>query len=603
MMLKMVLAATAAVVLSTAALAQPAAEDARLEAFLNAEFEQQVAQAPQTATQLGRKDFQDKLNDYSEAGAIKRLEWRRASTARMKRQFDRAKLSPEGQLNYDLWAVQLERAELQAKYRAYTPLGGWSSPAYAQLPNFLINNHLVDTAADMKGYNARLRAMGAALDQMLANDQASARKGIRAPRFFYERVIVGARGMITGQPFDAAGPDSPLWADAKAKVAKLQTAGKVTTAEAAALLDETRAALTGQVKPAYERTIAWVRSDIEKAPRSGPLGALTLPEGKAYYAATLKLQTTTDLTADQIHELGLSEVKRIQAEQDAIARKEGVADANAFYAELARRDPRQPYTEAQRAEVLAISNGHVARARAALAPYFGLLPAYRMEVVREPSFSEVAGGAAHASAPSPDGARPGRVYLHMLGQTPSKDGLASLMCHEAVPGHVMQGDIAVRQKGGPTFRKLGFGYAAFSEGWGLYAEALCKEMGVFQTTAQDFMRLDAELFRAARLVTDTGLHAKGWTEEQAVAYLIETAHRSPDSARSETRRYITNPGQATSYKVGMLKIQALRREAEQALGPKFDIKGFHDLVIGAGSMPLSLLETRVKAWVAARKTR
>jgi uncharacterized protein (DUF885 family) len=189
----------------------------------------------------------------------------------------------------------------------------------------------------------------------------------------------------------------------------------------------------------------------------------------------------------------------------------------------------------------------------------------------------------------------------MLGTTPSKPGLASLMCHEGIPGHVMQGDIAVRQTGGPTFRKLGFGYAAFTEGWGLYAEALCKEMGVYEDTAQDFMRLDAELFRAARLVTDTGIHAEGWTEEEAVKYLIETGRRPPDQARSETRRYITNPGQATAYKIGMLKIQSLRREAETALGPKFDIKGFHDLVVEAGSMPLSMLETRVHAWIAARK--
>jgi uncharacterized protein (DUF885 family) len=438
------------------------------------------------------------------------------------------------------------------------------------------------------------------MDQAIARQKRAAEDGIRAPRFGYERTIAGSRDLVTGQPFADSGKDSPLWADAKAKAAKLVSSGKMTQAEADKALAETRATLVSQVKPAYERIVGWAEGDIANA-KSGKVGALTLPDGAAWYAASLKLQTTTDLTADQIHKLGLSEVKRIQGEQDALAQKAGFKDADAYYAELNRIDPPLPYTDARRAEILAASNANLARARTKLPGFFGKLMQYRVEVVREPSFSEVAGGAAHAAAPSADGSRAGRVYLHMLGATPSRPGLASLMCHEGIPGHVMQGDIAVRQAGGPTFRKLGFGYAAFTEGWGLYAEALCKEMGVYEDTAQDFMRLDAELFRAARLVTDTGIHADGWTEEEAVKYLIGTGRRPPDQARSETRRYITNPGQATAYKIGMLKIQALRREAETSLGPKFDIKGFHDLVVEAGSMPLSMLETRVHAWIAARK--
>ena len=192
-------------------------------------------------------------------------------------------------------------------------------------------------------------------------------------------------------------------------------------------------------------------------------------------------------------------------------------------------------------------------------------------MVREPSFSEVAGGAAHAAAPSPDGVRPGRVYVHMLGVTDDPADVTDLMCHEGVPGHVMQGDIQVRQKGNPKFRSA-YRYVAYGEGWALYAEALCKEMGVYPDVASDFFRLDAELFRAARLVVDTGIHAKGWTEDQAVDYMIKTGRRPPDQARSEVRRYITLPGQATGYKIGMLRIMELRRKAEKALGPKFDIK-------------------------------
>jgi len=226
-----------------------------------------------------------------------------------------------------------------------------------------------------------------------------------------------------------------------------------------------------------------------------------------------------------------------------------------------------------------------------------MLPAYRIEVVREPAFSEVAGGAAHASSPSPDGTRPARTYVHLVGNTPDPAALYTLMCHEAVPGHNMQGDIQVRQRGGPKFRSV-TGYVAFGEGWALYAEALCEEMNAFPDIAADFMRLDAELFRAARLVTDTGIHALGWTEDAAVTYMNTTGRQPMQRSRSEVRRYITLPGQATGYKIGMLKIMAERKKAQDALGSKFDIKGFHDLLIASGSQPLSILERRVDEWIA-----
>jgi len=259
-----------------------------------------------------------------------------------------------------------------------------------------------------------------------------------------------------------------------------------------------------------------------------------------------------------------------------------------------------PYTDALRADYLKRANDAVAHNRTLLPAFFGQLPQYRAEVIREPSFSEVAGGAAHASGPSPDGTRPGRVYVHLTGLTDDPAAVYDLMCHEGIPGHVMQGDIQARQSVGPKFRKS-YGYVAFGEGWGLYSEALCKEMGAYPDIAADFMRLDAELFRAARLVIDTGIHADGWTEDQAVDYLTKVGRQAPDHARSEVRRYITLPGQATGYKIGMLKIMELRHKAETALGPKFDIRGFHDLLIGSGSQPLSVLERRVDAWIASRK--
>jgi uncharacterized protein (DUF885 family) len=383
-------------------------------------------------------------------------------------------------------------------------------------------------------------------------------------------------------------------------VGRLKSSGKITAAEADTLLAETRAALL-TIKPAYARVIAWAQADLPSAP-SGRVGAISLPNGAEYYAAALKLNTTTDLTADQIHKIGLSEVARIEAEQDALARKAGFKDRIAYYADRERRNPPKPWTDENRAAYLKAANAVLAHNRTLLPKYFGLLPEFKMEVVREPSFSEVAGGAAHAAGPSRDGLRPGRVYVHLLGTTddPAPDAMIDLMCHEGVPGHVTQGDIQVHQSAGPKFRQTAR-YVAFSEGWGLYSEALCKEMGAFPDIANDFMRLEAELFRAARLVVDTGIHAEGWTEDKAVAYMIETGRASPDQARSEVRRYITLPGQATGYKIGMLKIVELRHKAEKALGPKFDIRAFHDLLIGSGSLPLPILERRVNEWIATQK--
>lgn len=601
--LALVLAAAPA----TLALAQPSAppvaaptptsEDQRLTAFLDAEFAADLKLRPQLATRLGMKEGQDRLDDNSEAGQLARLEARRASVARMKAQFDRARLSASGQTNFDIWQTELDRAELQYKYRRFAPpFYSFLYSAHTTLPDFMINTHTVADAADMRAYNARLKAIPAALDNAMALSRQSDAAGIRAPRFQVERMISGSRTLTSGAPYDA-GKDSPLWADAQAKVAKLRAAGKVTPAEADALLADARASILG-LKPVYERVVALAQSELPRAP-SGRVGAVSLPGGLDYYANALKINTTLDLTAAQIHAIGLKEVARIEGEQDALARQAGFANRQAFYADREKRFPPTDYTDATRQEYLTRANAAIARNRELLPARFTKFPQYKMEVVREPSFSEVAGGAAHASGPSPDGVRPGRVYVHLLGKTEDPAAVYDLMCHEGVPGHVMAGDIQARQTGTPKFRRAG-GYVAFNEGWALYSELLCKEMGAYPDVAADFMRLDAELFRAARLVVDTGIHAQGWTEEQAVDYMIKTGRQAPDNARSEVRRYITVPGQATGYKIGMLKIMELRAKAQQALGPRFDIKAFDDLIIAEGSQPLPVLERRVANWIAVQ---
>ncbi|TAD75922.1 MAG: DUF885 domain-containing protein [Sphingomonadales bacterium] len=594
-----VLPAGAALAQTAAVPATAQSEDVRLTAFLDAEFAEHVKRQPQLATRLGLKEGGDRWNDTSDAAAKAEVEWRKASAAKMRAAFDRAKLSPEAQVNFDIWALEAERTELSYANRIYRPpFYSRLYSAHSQLPDFLINTHTVADAADLKNYIARLRGLPAVLDMAIERTKASQAAGINPPRFQIETIIAGSKQLTSGAPFEASDPGAPdaaLWADVKAKTEALVASGKLTRAEADTLIGEARQAVLA-LAPAYGRVIAWAEASLPTAP-SGKVGALTLPDGLAYYENELKLVTTTDMTAAEIHATGRAEVARIEAEQDALAKQAGLADRHAFYAERAKLNPPRQYDDAARKEYLDTANAFVARTRTLLAPYFGTLPAYGIEVVREPAFSEVAGGAAHASAPSPDGKRPAKTYVHLVGTVPDPAAMYTLMCHEAVPGHNMQGDIQVRQQGGPKFRAV-TGYVAFGEGWALYAEALCKEMNAFPDIAADFMRLDAELFRAARLVVDTGLHAMGWTEDEAVTYMNTTGRQPIERSRSEVRRYITLPGQATGYKIGMLKIMELRARAEKTLGAKFDIKGFHDLLIASGSQPLSILERRVDEWIA-----
>lgn len=571
------------------------AEDARLTAFLDAEFAEWLTLQPQLATRLGIKQGGDKWNDISDAAAAGELAWRKASADRMRAQFDRARLSPEAQVNFDIWALEAERAELAHANRLYRPpFYSRLYSAHSQLPDFLINTHSVADAIDLTNYIARIQGMPAVLDVAIERTRASQAAGINPPRFQIETIIAGSRKLTSGAPF-GDGPDAALWADVKAKTEALVADGKLSRKDADGMLEGARAAILA-LAPAYARVIAWAEESLPTAP-GGVVGALTLPDGAAYYARELALNTTTDLSAEQIHAIGRSEVARIEAEQDALAQQAGFADRHAFYAERARIHPPRPYDDERRQQYLGTANAFVAHTRTLLEPWFATLPAYGIEVVREPAFSEVAGGAAHASAPSPDGTRPARTYVHLVGTAPDPATMYTLMCHEAVPGHNMQGDIQVRQQGGPKFRAV-TGYVAFGEGWALYAEALCKEMGAYPDIAADFMRLDAELFRAARLVVDTGLHALGWSEDQAVEYMNTTGRQPIERSRSEVRRYITLPGQATGYKIGMLKIMELRARAEEQLGERFDIKGFHDLLIASGSQPLSILERRVEDWIA-----
>jgi uncharacterized protein (DUF885 family) len=577
-----------------------AVESKKLTDYLNAEFEEELAMSPMSLTQMGRKEQYDKLDDFSEADVQKQLEWRRQSVADMKAQIVPARLSPDAQTSWDIWTSELERAELRAKWLRSAYVYGYSGP-HTDIPNFLITYHKVEEPSDMDAYIARLGEVGRAIDQLTERAKLAAAEGVRAPKFGYDRTASQSRNIITGAPFGGAG-DSPLWADLNEKIGYLLASDRANDAQAAAWKTAAEAALRGKVKPAYERLIAWLDEDSANA-QSGKVGALTLPNGAEWYNVSLELLTTTKMTADEIHDLGLKEVERIHAEMDRIRLATGFqGDAKAFF-EFMRTD-RQfylPNTDAGRAEYITKAEGYLKAMEAKLPEYFGRLPKAPLIVKRVEAFREVPGGAAHYFRPTPDGSQPGIFYAHLSDMSAvSVWALESLSYHEGVPGHHMQIAIQNELTDIPLFRTQ-YGYSAFSEGWGLYAEDLGKTMGFFTDPYNDFGRLSSELWRAVRLVVDTGLHAKGWTEEEAVAWALANSPRPEAAVRSEIRRYLLWPGQATTYKIGMITIQKLRDEAKAALGDKFDWKGFHDTVIGGGGMPLPVLEKRIRAWIETQK--
>ncbi|HEY8617793.1 DUF885 domain-containing protein [Phenylobacterium sp.] len=590
-----------ATALAGPALAQGASEaDRRLTAFLDAQFEEEVRMDPEWLTRLGRKERYSELTDRSEAFLDRQLAWRRQSVAKMKAQFAGTKLSDEARTSYDMWALELERAETDARWRRRNYIFVRGGPQ-SGLPNFLINEHAVADAADMEAYVARTRAIGPALDQALVRARRAAAEGVRPPRFAFDQALEEVKRLTTGAPFDGGG-DSALFADAKAKVAALRKAGKIDQARADRLLGSQAQAMTGSMKPAYERVAAWLTAEREKT-TAEPQGAHALPNGRDYYQALVRLQTTTGMTPDQIHELGLSEVKRIRAEMETLKAKIGFTGSlEEFFAHMrTEKSFFLPNTEAGRATYLKAAEDYLAGIHARLPEQFGRLPKAPLIVKRVEAFREEAGGAAHYNSGAPEASRPGIFYVHLadMGGTPTFE-LEGTAYHEGWPGHHMQIMLAQEMTGQPAFRGH-YGYGAYIEGWGLYSELLAKEMGFYKDPYSDFGRLGREIWRAIRLVVDTGLHHKGWSEAQALEFYTANSPQPASKIRSEIRRYLVNPGQATSYKVGMVKILELRARARQALGPRYDQKGFHEAVLGAGSLPLDILEARVDRWIASRR--
>ena len=573
-------------------------EDTRLAAFFEQAFQERIALSPQTMTSLGLKTDYDRLDSVTDAAAERSLALAERQLAQLNDQFNPRTLSEQSRLSWRLFEYGVEQARLSNQWRNWGYQFAANGNPTTSLPVFMINNHRVGSVSDAEAYVARLVEVERVMGEISVTLRARAAAGVISPVFVFEPTRMNTAAIIAGAPFDDEA-DNPVWADFQKKVAALDA----DTATKARLLDQGRAALTGPWRRGYQgvlTALAEVGARALAMPDNAG-GVWRLPEGEAYYNARLRLSTTTDLTADQIHEIGLAEVARIQAEMQTVMTGVGFTGSLQEMFAFIKTDPRfqYPNTPEGKEAYLTDARAFVAQVMGAAPRYFSDLPEAPLEVRSVEPWREATASIAFYNSPSPDGSRPGIYYVNLSDMTQVlKPQIEGISYHEGAPGHHFQIAFAQEIDGMPRFRRFG-GYGAYAEGWGLYAERLGKEMGFYQDPYSDFGRLSTELWRAVRLVTDTGLHARRWSREDAIAYFQQNSLLSERDIVKEVERYITNPGQATSYKIGELKIMELRARAEAALGVRFDIRDFHAVVLGSGSVPLEVLEDQVDVWIAA----
>ena len=574
-----------------------------LSAWLDEQYEIELQFSPIQLTFLGRKDQNNSLGEFN-VQAFKRVaKWKRNSVKQMEKLFDYESLSPEDKISYDVWKYQSKQdsAGMPFIYNGFTfdQMNG----AQGFIPTFLINFHKVDDKSDMEAYISRIIDVEPRMNELVEIAREASERGVVMPDFAIEGVVKQSKAIITGQPFDGEDNDSDIWADVKMEIANLLESEKINESEAEELRMNAMYALTNHFMPAYNNIIDWANGERSKSPEVNS-GVASQPNGEAYYKYRIANQTTTSLTADEVHQIGLAEVARIRGEMEAIKRSVGFEGSlKDFFTELREDKDNDRYyysnTDSGRQAYIDDATEAIDRIKAELPNFFGILPKADLIVKRVEPFRERDGAAQHYYSGTPDGSRPGIYYAHLsdMKAMPKRE-LEVIAYHEGLPGHHMQISIAQELEGVPQFRTQA-GFTAYIEGWALYSEKLATEIpGTFRDPYSDFGRLGSEIWRAIRLVVDTGLHAKGWTEDEAVAYFLDNAAITEAQARSEVQRYIVMPGQALAYKIGMIRIQDLRARAEKALGGKFDIRGFHDVVLSGGAMPLDVLERRVDNWIA-----
>ncbi|GEA06285.1 hypothetical protein KUL42_10460 [Alteromonas sp. KUL42] len=572
-------------------------ESERLSAFFERTFEEDLKRSPLFQSYLGKKWDYDKWDDISEKEADAQITIAKNRLETLS-SFDTSKLNEQEKLSLRLYKLGIERDLANDEFRHHRYIVHQFRAAHTQVPSFLINIHSVKSKEDAQAYIGRLDNVRSYFDQVIEQMAIREKAGVFPPAWAYDQMIDASRNVISGAPFDTSDESSTIWEDFQSKVSALT----LDKAEKEALLVEAKAALITSVMPAYEKFIEALAHQREISPEGD--GVWRLPDGDKWYQNRLNWFTTTDLSADEVHQIGLDNVNRIHNAMRDIMQQVGFEGTLQEFFVFMREDDQfyLPSTPEGRQEYLDTATQVIDEMREALPDYFGILPKAPIVVKRVEAFREQSAGKAFYQSPAQDGSRPGIYYanLYDMKAMPTYQ-LEALAYHEGIPGHHMQRSIAQELEGVPQFQKF-LSFTAYTEGWGLYTEELAKDMGFYKDPYSDFGRLAMELWRACRLVVDTGIHAKKWSREKAVNYLVENTPNPQYDAQKAIERYIAMPGQATAYMIGKLKIMELREKAMQALGDKFDWKGFHDEVLKYGPVPLSLLEENIDKWIAAQKT-
>jgi uncharacterized protein (DUF885 family) len=568
--------------------------------FFNRAFVKIAVHSPELLSQLrllepmGITFHQDELDDASIAADDRAIETLRAIDAEL-HGYERASLDAQQQLSYDIAEWLSTRGIAAAeRWRFHNYPVNQLFGVQNGFPSFMDSAHQVHDEIDAKDYVVRLTKVRKKFEQVMEGLKVREQKGIIPPTFVIEKVLAE---MVA---FVGTAPDANiLYVSFQKKLDKT----KLSTDKKTRLLNDAKRAINEQVYPAYRIFITYFQALKPKS--NTDAGVWKLPDGDAYYADVLELSTSTKRSAKDIHDTGLAEVARIQAEMRAILSAQGRDTAQSIGAIMRALNEEPAFLfsddDKGRAEILATYKKIIAEVSAGLGPWFNLKPAIGVDVERVPVFKEKTAPGAYYEQPPFDGSKKGTFFanLYDIKATP-KFGMRTLAYHEAVPGHHFQIAIAQEQKDLPMFRRMG-PFTAYVEGWALYAERLAWEAGFQKDPYDDLGRLQAELMRAVRLVVDTGIHAQRWTREQAITYMSDNTGMAESNVIAEVERYIVMPGQACAYKVGMMEILRLRENAKQTLGPKFDIRAFHDLVLRNGAMPLFLLDRTVAAWVAKIK--
>ena len=539
--------------------------------------------------QFGIRGHQSKLTDISDAHQTENFARLRAELTTLHR-YDPSMLTDAEKLSYDTLDNYMRMQAEGERWRYYDYPVNQMSGVQSELPSFMLAQHPVSDERDARDYVKRLNAFPIKFAQLLEGLKIREARGIIPPQFLVTKVLSEMQSF-------AAKPavENPLYAEFAKKLAKLKG---VDAATQQAILADVKAAIETDVVPAYRELITYFTAMQPKATSNN--GVWALPDGEAFYAYAVRQQTTTELTPDQVHAIGLKEVARIEIEMDGLLKLIGLAEGSigARMEALARQpDQLYPNDDAGRAQMLKDYQAIIDEVNAGLGSAFDIRPKQSVKVERVPVFKEATAPGAYYQPGAFDGSRPGVFFANLrdLNEEP-KFGMRTLAYHEAIPGHHFQISVAQELKGLPFFRKV-LPFTAYVEGWALYSERLASELGFEKDPASNLGRLRAEMFRAVRLVVDTGMHRKRWTREQAIAYMREKTGMGEKEVTSEIERYLVDPGQALAYKLGMLKILELREYAKAALGEKFDLKQFHNVVLTGGALPLPLLERRVRDWV------